>query len=149
MKTLKTGFSQRLLILVFTLALSSSIAFADWIVPASSLPQKARTFISSTFPGAQIWKVERDGGKFEVKLSNGVDIDFYINGDWKNIDAEWVAIPLTILPAGVANTIRQTYPQAAMIDVEKEWGNYKVKLNNMMELYITAGGQLMGQKFDD
>ena len=141
--------TKKLLILGLILGLSSSMVFGDWIVPVSSLPQKSRAFINSTFPGVQIWKVERDGGKFEVKLSNGVDIDFYINGDWKDISGGWGTIPFTVLPAAVANTVRQTYPQAAMVDVEKEWGNYKVKLNNMMELYVTSGGQLIGQKFDD
>ena len=141
--------TKKLLILGLILGLSSSMVFGDWIVPVSSLPQKSRAFINSTFPGVQIWKVERDGGKFDVKLSNGVDIEFYMNGDWKDIEGGWTAIPFTVLPAAVANTVRQTYPQAAMVDVEKEWGNYKVKLNNMMELYVTSGGQLIGQKFDD
>ena len=140
---------KKLLIISLILGLSSSIVFADWIVPVTALPQKSRAFINSTFPGVQIWKVERDGGKFEVKLSNGVDIDFYMNGDWKDIDGEWVTIPFSVLPASVANTVKQTYPQAAIIKVEKEWGNYKIKLNNFMELYITANGQLIGQKFDD
>ena len=140
---------KKLLIISLILGLSSSMVFADWIVPVTALPQKSRAFINSTFPGVQIWKVERDGGKFEVKLSNGVDIDFYMNGDWKDIDGEWVTIPFSVLPATVANTVKQTYPQAAIIKVEKEWGNYKIKLNNFMELYITANGQLIGQKFDD
>ena len=140
---------KKLLIISLILGLSSSMVFADWIVPVTALPQKSRAFINSTFPGVQIWKVERDGGKFEVKLSNGVDIDFYMNGDWKDIDGEWVTIPFSVLPASVANTVKQTYPQAAIIKVEKEWGNYKIKLNNVMELYITASGQLVGQKFDD
>ena len=140
---------KKLLIISLILGLSSSMVFADWIVPVTALPQKSRAFINSTFPGVQIWKVERDGGKFEVKLSNGVDIDFYMNGDWKDIDGEWVTIPFSVLPASVANTVKQTYPQAAIIEAEKEWGNYKIKLNNFMELYITANGQLVGQKFDD
>ena len=140
---------KKLLIISLILGLSSSMVFADWIVPVTALPQKSRAFINSTFPGVQIWKVERDGGKFEVKLSNGVDIDFYMNGDWKDIDGGWVTIPFSVLPAAVANTVKQTYPQAAIIKVEKEWGNYKIKLNNFMELYITASGQLIGQKFDD
>ena len=140
---------KKLLIISLILGLSSSMVFADWIVPVTALPQKSSAFINSTFPGVQIWKVERDGGKFEVKLSNGVDIDFYMNGDWKDIDGEWVTIPFSVLPAAVANTVKQTYPQAAIIKVEKEWGNYKIKLNNFMELYITANGQLVGQKFDD
>ena len=141
--------TKKILVLCLILGLSSSMVFADWIVPVTALPQKSRAFINSTFPGVQIWKVERDGGKFEVKLSNGVDIDFYMNGDWKDIDGEWVTIPFSVLPPSVANTVKQTYPQAAIIKVEKEWGNYKIKLNNFMELYITANGQLVGQKFDD
>lgn len=140
---------KKLLIISLILGLSSSMVFGDWIVPVTALPQKSRAFINSTFPGVQIWKVERDGGKFEVKLSNGVDIDFYMNGDWKDIDGEWVTIPFSVLPASVANTVKQTYPQAAIIEAEKEWGNYKIKLNNFMELYITSNGQLIGQKFDD
>ena len=53
------------------------------------------------------------------------------------------------MPQAVANTVRRAYPQAMMIDVEKEWGNYKIKLNNMMEMFISANGQLVGQKWDD
>ena len=113
------------------------------------MPQKSRAFIQSAYPGAQIWMVERDGGKFEVKLSNGVSIDFLINGNWKSIDGEYTAVPFSVLPQAVANTVQRTYPQAMMIDVEKEWGNYKIKLNNMMELFVSAKGQLMGQKWDD
>ena len=141
--------TKRLLVLGLILGLSSSMVFGDWIVPASSLPQKSRAFINSAFPSVQIWKVKRDGGKFDVKLSNGVDIEFYMTGDWKDIDGKWAAIPFSVLPAAVANTVKQTYPQAMMVSVEKKWGNYKIKLNNMMELYVTGNGQLMGQKFDD
>ena len=136
-------------LLISLTIISSSSLFADWVVPASSLPQKARAFIQRVYPGAQIWKVERDDGKFDVKLSNGASIDFLPNGNWVNIDGEYNGVPLSVLPQAVANTVRRTYPQAMMIDVEKEWGNYKIKLNNMMEMFISANGQLMGQKWDD
>ena len=136
-------------LLISLTIISTSSLFADWVVPVSSLPQKARAFIQRVYPGAQIWKVERDDGKFDVKLSNGASIDFLPNGNWVNIDGEYNGVPLSVLPQAVANTVRRTYPQAMMIDVEKEWGNYKIKLNNMMEMFISANGQLMGQKWDD
>ena len=142
--------TKKLFALLITLTVfSTSNVFADWIVPASSLPQKSKAFIQQVYPNAQIWKVERDDGKFEVKLSNGAKIDFLYNGNWHSIDGEYNTVPFIALPQAVANTIRNTYPQAAVIDVEKEWGNYKVKLNNFMELFISNNGQLMGQKFDD
>ena len=142
--------TKKLLALLISLTiLSTSSLFADWVVPASSLPQKSRAFIQRIYPGVKIWKVERDDGKFEVKLSNGASIDFMPNGNWLNIDGEYNGVPMSVLPQAVANTVRRTYPQARMIDVEKEWGNYKIKLNNMMELYVAANGQLMGQQWDD
>ncbi len=136
------------LLISLTIFASSSL-FADWVVPASSLPQKSRAFIQKVYPNAQIWKVERDGGKFEVKLSNGASIDFLANGDWVSIDGEYNGVPFSALPDAVSAAVKKAYPQAMVIDVEKEWGNYKVKLNNMMELFISSNGQLMGQKFDD
>ena len=161
------------LLISLTIFASSSLfgLFADWVVPASSLPQKSRAFIQRVYPNAQIWKVERDGGKFEVKLSNGASIDFLANGDWVSIDGEYngvpfsalpdavsaavkkaypqAMVPFSALPDAVSAAVKKAYPQAMIIDVEKEWGNYKVKLNNMMELFISSNGQLMGQKFDD
>ncbi|WP_028330245.1 PepSY-like domain-containing protein [Brachyspira alvinipulli] len=136
-------------LLISLTIISTSSLFADWVVPVSSLPQKARSFIQRVYPGVQIWKVERDDGKFDVKLSNGATIDFLPNGNWVNIDGEYNGVPLSVLPQAVANTVRRTHPQAMMIDVEKEWGNYKIKLNNMMELFISSDGQLVGQKWDD
>ncbi|WP_300369857.1 PepSY-like domain-containing protein [Brachyspira sp.] len=138
------------ILLTSLIILSASNLFADdWVVPPSSLPQKATSFIQRVFPNTQIWKVERDGRKFDVKLSNGTSIDFLSNGDWDNIDSEYSPIPDAAFPQAVIKAIRNAYPQAAIIDAEKEWGNYKLKLNNMMEIMVTGNGQIMGQKFDD
>lgn len=129
--------------------LLSSVLFADMVVPISQLPKSAQSFIQKNFPNAQILKVERDDGKFDVKLNNGVDIKFFPNGDWEKIESDYTPIPLTVLPNAVQNAIKNGYPQASVTDIEKEFGNYKIKLNNMMELFISGSGQLMGQKMDD
>ena len=142
---------RKLFVLFISLmVLSISNLFADdFVVPVSSLPANAKAFIQKTFPGAQIWKVERDGGKFDVQLSNGVSVDFLSNGEWVNIDSEYTPIPESAFPAAVIRAVKSAHPQAAIIDAEKEWGNYKLKLNNMMELVLSGNVQLMGQKFDD
>ena len=140
--------TKKLLVLGLILGLSSSMVFGKgWVVPASSLPQKSSAFISSNFPNAEVWMVEMKKDKIKVRLSNGVSIKFYMNGDWKNIKGGWNTIPFNALPSAVANTVKQTYPQAMVVNVKREWGNYKIKLNNMMELYVMSGGQLMGQRF--
>ena len=138
------------ILFVSLMVLSVSSLFADdWVVPVSQLPANARSFIQKVFPDAQIFKVERDGRKFDVKLSNGVSIDFLANGEWENIDSEYTPIPESAFPPAVIKALKASYPQAAIIDAEKEWGNYKIKLNNMMEVMVSGNGQIMGQKFDD
>ncbi|WP_300369927.1 PepSY-like domain-containing protein [Brachyspira sp.] len=136
-------------IILTIIIISSSNLLADWVVSPEALPENARQFIFQTFPDAQIWYVEREGGEFEVELSNGIKIEFLGNGNWKEIEAEYIGIPYNAFPPNVANTIRKTYPQTVIISAEKKWGTYEIKLNNMMELYISSDGQLIGQKFDD
>ena len=114
--------TKKLFALLITLSLfSASNLFADWMVPASSLPQNSRSFIQQVYPNAQIWKVERDDGKFEVKLSNGSKIEFLYNGEWESIDGKYNTVPFSALPQAVVSTIKNTYPQAVVIDAEKEW----------------------------
>ena len=151
------------LLLTITILTSSSLFAKGWIVPPNSLPQKASAYIKSTYPDAQIWKVERKfkkkrGEVFDVNLSNGASLKFLANGECIDINGRYNTVPFSALPQAVANTVKNTYPQAIIVKVKKEfydynlnavngYGNYKIKLNNMMELFITADGQLIGQKY--
>lgn len=81
-------------------------------------------------------------------MADGTQIEFFPNGDWKEVKC-YMNMPASILPANVMATIQRTYPQAAIIKIEKQFTIFEVKLNNMMELYIDNNGTLIGQKFDD
>ena len=139
--------TKKLLILSLVLSLSSSMVFGKgWIVPASSLPQKSSAFISSNFPDAEVWMVEMKKDKIKVRLSNGVDVSFFMSGDVKDIKGNFTAIPLTALPTAVANAIKQTYPQAEVWSIKMKYYNvYRVRMNNFMELYIDVNGNIVNQ----
>ena len=63
--------------------------------------------------------------------------------------ADWY-IPLDKVPKAVISTAKNTYPDAEIWAVEMESYNvYEVKMSNMMQLYISSTGQLLGQQFDD
>ena len=113
------------------------------------LPQNALQFIQKYFPNVNILYAEMDKKGYEVQLSNGVEIEFLRNGEFKEIEGNYVALPFEILPQSVANTVGKTYPNMVITKIKRKWNFYEVKLNNMMELYIDANGQLLGQKFDD
>lgn len=136
---------------IFTLLfLFSAFLMADdiYIMP-EQLPQNALQFIQKYFPNVNILYAEMDKKGYEVQLSNGVEIEFLRNGEFKEIEGNYVALPFEILPQSVANTVGKTYPNTVITKIKRKWNFYEVKLNNMMELYIDTNGQLLGQKFDD
>ena len=121
---------------------------AQYGVQLSSIPQNAQNFINQHFSRIRVTYIERDWDDIEVYLENGTQIEFFPNGDWKEVKC-YGNMPNTILPPNVMNTIKRTYPNAAIVKIEKQFTIFEVKLNNMMELYIDNNGQLLGQKFDD
>lgn len=135
------------LLLVAVFSLFAVAAFADMAVSPQALPKQAQDFIAQKFAGAGIMYVEQDYDEFEVRLNNGAEIDFYINGDWKEVKT-YSGFPAGILPAAVENTAKQTQPNASIIKAEKTWNGFEVKMSNRMKLYINPQGQLLGQKFD-
>ena len=146
---------KKLLTVLFMFSVVSGILFAQnnnaqygYGVPLSSIPQNAQDFIKQHFPNIEVSYIERDWDDIEVYLANGTEIEFFPNGDWKEVKT-YANMPDSILPQNVMATVRRTYPQAAIIKIEKQFTIFEVKLNNMMELYIDNNGTLIGQKFDD
>lgn len=139
---------KKILVLTFAFVMTAGMAFADMMVAPNALPGKITQFVNANFPGAQVMYAERDYDSFEVKLNTGVELDFYVNGDWKEVKT-FQNFPTQILPAAVAQAVKGAHPQAFIIKAEKTWNGYEIKTSNMMEIYVTPNGQIMGQKFDD
>lgn len=139
---------KKILVFTFAFVMVAGFAFADMIVAPNQLPAKITQFINANFSGAQVLYAERDYDSFEVKLSTGVELDFYANGDWKEIKT-FQNFPTQVLPEAVVQAVKSAHPQAFIIKAEKTWNGYEIKTSNMMEIYVTPNGQIMGQKFDD
>lgn len=137
-------------ILLFTVvfAMFASFAFAGMPIAADQLPANIQQFIKSSFPNSEIMYAEKDHDDFDVKLNSGAEIEFYTNGEWKEIKA-YQNFPEAVLPASVVSSVKKAHPQASIIKAEKTWSGYEIKTSNMMEIYITSKGKIVGQKFDD
>ena len=136
-------------VFILLIIFSSVLAADDWKVDPNELPQSAIDFINKFFPNNRIILAERDRKKYEIVLENGVELEFFINGELKEVEGNYVAVPPEILPKTVANTVSVTIPNTTITKIKKKWNLYEVKLNNSMALYIDVNGQLLGQKFDD
>ena len=136
-------------VFILLIIFSSVLAADDWKVDPNELPQSAIDFINKFFPNNRIILAERDRKKYEIVLENGVELEFFINGELKEVEGNYVAVPPEILPKTVANTVSVTFPNTTITKIKKKWNLYEVKLNNSMAIYIDVNGQLLGQKFDD
>ena len=98
------------------------------------LPSEARSFIENYFPSADILSIvqeKEDGRKeYQVKLSDGTDMEFDEDGEWTNIECYFSPLPTGILPANVITKVEELPPEAYINGVEKELGGYVVEVTD-------------------
>lgn len=136
-------------LLLAALFCATALFARDIVVPANTLPANAKGFVSKYFAQNQIVLVKKDLDSYDVYLNNGIQIDFIINGEWKEVDGNYQAINTAFIPAPIMQAIKTKYKGSQVIEIEKQINGYKVKLNNNLKVYFSQSGQLMGQKFDD
>lgn len=54
-------------------------------ISPSSLPEAITAYISANYPNTTIVKVEKYANEYEVKLSNGIKLEFNLDGSFKEI----------------------------------------------------------------
>ncbi len=134
------------LILTTIISLFAVSAFAgDMIIQPNQLPQNSQSFIASTFQGANIVAAQRDMDSFEAVLNNGIKVKFNLNGEWDEIEG-YAALPDGILPAAVENTAKAQGGQ--IIQIDKDFGYFDVKLSNNLELKIDMNGNILKRELD-
>ncbi len=133
-----------LLSLLVTLFAFSAYA-GDMPIQPSQLPDNSKSFISKTFNGAQIIAAKKDLDSYEAALNNGVKIEFLMNGEWKSIES-YSILPAGILPQKVEAAANQQ--GSGIIEIEKDFGYYEIKLQNNLELKIDFNGKIISKKMD-
>ncbi|MCW4467507.1 PepSY-like domain-containing protein [Flavobacterium sp. MFBS3-15] len=121
----------------------------DTIIQATDLPQAARSFVETHFPGATYTRVEKqsradsDGSIYDVQLSNGFEIDFTAQGAWTDIDGNHQAIPAAIVPASISQYVTANYASQSVTNIGIERHGYDVELSNDVELVFNTNGQFI------
>ena len=132
---------KKLLILaaaVFALGTSTVSADNDRPISVSELPEKAQQFIRQHFPNEKVSfaKMERElfDTTYEVIFTSGKKVEFYRNGDWKDVDCRYATVPAGIVPAPIMAKARELYGDVAVLEIDRDKRNYEVKLTNGLEL---------------
>lgn len=110
------------------------------------------TFVDTYFPQVSIRKVERDGNKYEVELTDNTDIDFNLSFEWKKIDCDdsnvYGSVPTELVPVQITDYVTANFPNKHIDSIEKKNnGGWEIELNNGLEITFDANFNVTG--FDD
>ncbi len=123
---------------VFSFGIITANADNDRLTTKENLPQKAQQFIASHFKSIKITYVkdERDflERSYEVMFANGTKVEFNRNGEWKEVDCRQSSVPAPIVPAQIKKYVNDNYPEAKIIQIERDRIDYELKLSNKLEL---------------
>lgn len=129
------------------LMMSASCVADDRIIPVEQLPAAAKTFIQKNFPGRTISyaQEDRDGlsKTYEARLDDGTEVKFDKKGNWDKVDCEMKAVPAALVPATIANYVKNSFPGAFVVKIDKERYGYEIELSNDLELKFDKRGNLM------
>lgn len=143
-----TNRIKKLFLVITVISVTSISAFAGVVIQPSGLPKAAQDFIKKSFPNDPILYAEQNRKDFEVALQSGIEIEFFINGEWKEIKSPYQPLSATLLPNAVSNALKQKYPQASILKIEKQYSSYEISLDNRREIYISNNGEILGEKLD-
>lgn len=133
-------------ICLFTL-IGMAKADNDKPITVNELPKKSQEFIKQYFPKNEVSyaKLEKEmiNKSYEVVFVNGEKIEFDKNGDWKEVDCKFSAVPGAIIPQAIKDQLAKQYPQAKVLKIDRDAKGYEIKLDNKLELKYTKDFKLI------
>ncbi|MBT8720089.1 PepSY-like domain-containing protein [Brachyspira hyodysenteriae] len=114
-------------------------------IAPSQLPQNIRTFLAANYRNSKIVYIDKIKDEYEIKLSNGIYINFDKNGSWNYISSD-DKLSENILPKTIASKIKnimKKYNNAYIFEINKRIEFYRVRLTNSLEIRIKNNGQLI------
>ena len=131
---------KKLLLSIVCLCLFNVSVFADDDKPTTvaQMPQAAQQFISKYFSGKKVSLAKVDNGildkSYDVIFTNGDKVEFDRKGNWTDVDCKYSVVPVGIVPTEIVKSVKSKYPDAKIIQIERDNRHYDVDLSNRWEL---------------
>lgn len=138
---------------VFSLALMAlTVVFSacaqDRVVTFEQLPANAQKVIKQYFTTEGIAYIKLDkefiGTEYEVRYTNGTEIDFTDKGEIKKVDCGLNQVPEALIPEQVKNYVRENYSTSFIKEWKLDDGYWKAELNTGLELIFNKKYQFVG-----
>ena len=105
----------------------------------NKLPVAAREMIGKHFPQAKVEyiKIEKDiflSTSNDVKMSDGIELEFNSKGEWLEIDCKNKSVPATFIPNTIAKYMQKNYGGHKIVKIERDRKGYELTLENGLEV---------------
>lgn len=144
---------KKLLLLVLAisgLAITGS-AKSSYSHDSTVLPLSAKTTIANNFKSQiSVVKLDKDFGRiheYEVILTDGTEVTFDKNGNWKNVEVRSNAsVPSAFVPKAISDYVKKAQPGQKIVGIEKQRSGYEIELTNGVDMKFNKQGEF--QKYD-
>ena len=113
----------------------------DVQITFDELPAKAQSFVKTHFPKEEIEMLRVED--YTVALSNGTEVEFLPNGEWKEIKSRGSEIPASIIPSGIRDYVKKNYASSTIKDIKKKRYGYEVELTGDIDLEFNSKGKFL------
>ena len=127
-----------LAIAALSLGITAAHADDDRAIAVNQLPKPAQEFIQKYFPKQKVAlaKEETDflDKSYEVIFVDGNKVEFSRNGEWEEVKCRFSAVPDGIVPAQIVKYVNENYPEAKILEIDRDKRDIELKLDNRVEL---------------
>ena len=118
------------------------------VVTSQALPEPVTAFLNKHFPGDSVVGFETDNDygvlEYDVMLSDGTEVDFDRNNQWKEVDCKDKAVPAQLVPAAIANYVKANHKSVPIIKIDNKRFGYEIELANELKLKFNANCEFVG-----
>lgn len=122
----------------------------ETVIDYAELSETCKSIVETHFPDSTVLLVEKknvpdtDGTVYEVKLDNGMEIDFTNDCTWTDIDGNNQQIPYALVPEPILTYVQTHYQAPIFIEgIDKEPFGYEVELSNDLDLIFNSDGEFV------
>lgn len=119
-------------------SVTSARADHDRPIQFNQLPVAAQEFINTYFADQKVSfaKEERDfmEVRYEVMFTNSIKINFYKDGQWKEISCKYSVLPEGIVPEQIMTYVSTNFPGVQIHAIDRDRRDIEVELTNGLEL---------------
>lgn len=142
-------------ILLALAGFGSAFAFIDsYTINREKLPEAAQEMLSEYFPKAKVSNIKVDRHllkktDYDVKLTNGVKVEFSNSGKWTSVDCNKKAVPDDLVPLAVRKYVTKNYSGNKIVSITKKTASYLIGMSDGVKLKFNLLGQFKGIVTDE